>query len=604
MNEEIDVNKIAADLVSQHIDTFYSKGKGLLKGAADNIRLYLNSSYKSYIACVKERYSKAKSFFIRSEPTYLYDFYVPLGVSCGNTQIKKASIQSISAKSNYIVLTGGAGTGKSMLMRHLFLDTLTVSEKIPILIELRDRNNSDTEQSLLDFIQDTLIANQFGLDQQYFEKAVKAGHFAFFFDGFDEVSLSQRKSTSKQIRQLAKIYDKNIFMVSSRPDNEFSSWTAFSIFQIAALSLEQACELVEKLPYDLDLKAKFLKDLRESLFEKNQSFLSNPLLLSIMMLTYGLSADIPNKRSLFYEQAYEALFQRHDAFKGAYQRDRLSDLDIQDFARVFAAFCIQTFDKRIFQFSNSEALEYLEESKELVGLDFNASHYLADALQAVCLLVEDGLLINFTHRSFQEYFVARFIRDAKSDIQQKLIDRYSVNLRLDGVMTLLYEMKPDLVERDFIIPSIERLEKELKIKNKVGITHYKRYLKKIAPEIIIDNNRRFIGYSLSGHSKLLDLAHFALANCGRLVGWTEYSDHYIEKRLVDTYATGGSHIKVSISTHNDELIQNMAEGGHLISKQTLQLALDIKQALIEKHKRADNSLDAILRGGKKYNYMV
>jgi hypothetical protein len=55
-----------------------------------------------------------------------------------------------------------------------------------------------------------------------------------------------------------------------------------------------------------------------------------------MLLSYGQSASIPNKISVFYNQAYEALFERHDVLKDGFRRKRLTPLDIQDFARVFA----------------------------------------------------------------------------------------------------------------------------------------------------------------------------------------------------------------------------------------------------------------------------
>lgn len=466
MSEEIDINKIAVEFVNQNIESFYNTGKGVLKGAANKIRLHLDNSYKDYLACVTERYSKAKSFFIRDEPTYLYQFYVPIGVSCGEVKIKKASLSEIISVNPFVVITGGGGAGKSMLMRHLFLDAIAQKQKVPIFLELRELNHTD--QSLLDFIKETLHSNRFDLDDEYIEKALKAGHFALLFDGFDEIAFSLRKNVSKQLQQIAKNYDNNIVLTSSRPDNEFSGWSSFSIFQMDALTLAQACELVEKLPFDADLKSKFLKDVRGSLFEKHKSFLSNPLLLSIMLLTYGQSADIPNKLNVFYNQAYEALFQRHDALKGAFQRDRSCNLDIQDFAKVFSAFSIQTYDKRIFQMSKSQALEYLERSKKILSVEFDANNYLLDAQQAVCLLVEDGLLITFSHRSFQEYFVARFIYNSKPEIQQRLISKYSENLNADSVMPLLYEMNPELVERMFIIPALEKLERFIKLKKKVG----------------------------------------------------------------------------------------------------------------------------------------
>lgn len=105
MPEDIDYNKIAAEFVNQNIEKFFETSKGVLKGATDSIRLRLSRSYKSYLSCVSERYSKAKSFFIRHEAKHLYDFYVPLGFSCGDKRVDKASIRQIASTSPFTVIT-------------------------------------------------------------------------------------------------------------------------------------------------------------------------------------------------------------------------------------------------------------------------------------------------------------------------------------------------------------------------------------------------------------------------------------------------------------------------------------------------------------------
>ena len=164
--------------------------------------------------------------------------------------------------------------------------------------------------------------------------------------------------------------------MSSRPDTDLEAWQQFVTAELQPLTLDRACDLVKPLPYDDEIKEKFLEDLQTELFKKHKSFLSNPLLLSIMLLTYGQSAHIPDKLNVFYSQAYEALFERHDALKGGFQRQRRTVLDIQEFARVFSAFCLQTYDKTEFQFTRTSALQYVEASKSIVrgGMHFTPGY--------------------------------------------------------------------------------------------------------------------------------------------------------------------------------------------------------------------------------------
>jgi hypothetical protein len=475
------------------------------------------------------------------------------------------------------------------------LDSVIQKHKVPVFLELRELNQ--TEQPLLDLIKDTLHSNHFSLDDDYIDKALKNGHFALLFDGFDEIDGSLRKSVSQQLLNLAKNYDQNHILVSSRPDDEFSGWAAFNVFQVDALTLEQANELVEKLPFDEELKSKFLEDLHAILFEKHTSFLSNPLLLSIMLLTYGQSADIPNKLSIFYNQAYEALFHRHDALKGGFKRERASKLDIQEFARVFSAFCVQTYDKRMFQFSRSEALDYLEKSKKILDKEFNTSDYLRDLLQAVSLLIEEGLLIVFSHRSFQEYFTARFIFTSKPEVQQKLINKFSLNLISDSVISLLFEMNPELVERALIIPGLEKLENIVRVKNKVGYTHHLRFLKAVfnrfvleAGEIVGSTDRKPNGASLA------HIISFSLQHCGYLIGFTQfkYSTHEV-KAMYKEY--GGDKPTILFTdkfTLKTEFVRELADGNTFFSKKGLQTILELKNKLIQKHENLDSSLEILL----------
>lgn len=242
--EHIDLNKIAVGLATKGIEAAYGSGVGLLKGVKNAVRVKLQQSYKDYLHCVDERYSKAKSFFIVSEAVYLYEFYIPSSISFGKTEVDNTTIADIAALNPFMVLVGGGGSGKSMLMRHLFLDTLKSGEKVPVFLELRHLNEQN--QTLLDFINETLRLNKLNLDADYVEKAMKAGHFVLLLDGFDEIVHSRRKELSKQIQQLQKKYDKNMMLVSSRADNIFSGWAAFGEAHVSPLNLDQAVRLITR----------------------------------------------------------------------------------------------------------------------------------------------------------------------------------------------------------------------------------------------------------------------------------------------------------------------------------------------------------------------
>jgi len=594
---EFDVNRVVAEFMTQNMDRLFETGKDFFKGATDRVRLKLKSSYSDYLTCVANRYSKTKSFFIRNEPIDLYSFYVPLSISHGGgyPTMPCEEILSHSSQSAFVV-EGSAGVGKSMMLRHLFLESITAKKKVPLFLEIR---SIEPSISLIDQIKQTLHKNNFTLDNDFIDLALKKGDFLILIDGFDEINSSYRSSIGRQIQDLAQDFDRNVIIVTSRPDYLFSVWNTFSVYEVSPLSLDQATELVTKLPFDDSLKDKFINDLHSDLFYKHRSFLSNPLLLSIMLLTYSQSADIPGKITIFYYQAYEALFQRHDAFKGGFQRDRLCSLDIKDFAKVFAAFSIQIYDDRRFQLTRVLTLEYLEKAKNLVECDYNINNYLADVLLAVCLLLEDGSFIIFAHRSFQEYFAACFIADAKPTLQRKLMDKYSKYLGQDNVMNLLYEMKSELVETHFILPAIEKLEQFIGLEGTLEKEHYVRLLHYEVGFISVKQTQiRVNDVKTTGHS-FFKTIQFIFSCCYHLI---EIEDHDVPFwKLSSITNKGESYNKVSRESiipidgfiKKDHLFNIFSEARHLYSMYSLERVLKIKQALIEKKENADQSLNDI-----------
>jgi len=387
MSESLEPNRIAAEFLQANLEKMIDLGASTLRGTRDIIRTKLAGTYATYLSRLLDRHSKAKSFFVRSEPVPLYEFFVPLNLRTQRRILESPGAAEIAAASPFAVLIGTGGSGKSMVMRHILISSLRDKAKTPVFLELR---HVDLETSLESALLNSLQSNGLDVDMGYFRRALEAGHFLILLDGFDELDRRRRTNMAKAIIRLSEEYPKNWLVLSSRPDPELEGWSAFTAFYIEPLNLTKAIELVERLDFDPEIRKRFISDLQSDLFMRHTSFLSNPLLLSIMLLTYQDTAHIPSKLSIFYNQAYESLFQKHDALKGGYQRQRQTALDIQDFARVFAAFSVRTYDRRQFTFSISSALETLDKCKEITNLEYSSKEYLADAQQAVCLLVEKG----------------------------------------------------------------------------------------------------------------------------------------------------------------------------------------------------------------------
>lgn len=557
----------------------------------DNIQHTLGLAYNKYEEQVKLKYSLSKSYFTSNQSVDLYDYYVGTNLQSRNLTIKDVSIDKLLRHSRHSVISGSGGSGKSVLMRHLLLNTLNYSEYTPVIIELRDLN--DEESNLNNLILETLV--NFGLDlpSQYIEKYFKNGKFILLLDGFDEVNHHQRKKLIKDIKKLITKYNDCPIIISTRPDDIFKGIDDLTIFEMMPLTLELATKLVSKISFDQDIKNKFIDSLNKHLFESHSSFLSNPLLLSIMLLTYSENANIPNKLSLFYNQAYEALFHKHDASKGSYERQRKTNLDIQEFSDVFSLFSLQTYDKRIFKMSRMDCLKFAENSAKILSTNINTEDFLQDLLSATCLLVEDGLEIAYSHRSFQEYFVALYLSKTNPELQEKLIEKYIKNVSHDSVINLLFEINQEVVEQKIIIPRLEKIFEKIKLNKKVGIIHFYRFLKIFFNSIIIEKD----GYSVTHDATYNDFWMFYFIKRKYKSNETYDTDKFCKQLFKEFGESGDNFIKpheIKKLSSRSPIIKKIALSGSWLSIKSLQDTFDAYNEIIDRQKNKDRTLESLL----------
>lgn len=93
----------------------------------------------------------------------------------------------------------------------------------------------------------------------------------------------------------------------------FIGWNDFVETSVMPLSKKQALSLVNKIEFDESAKRAFYTELSRTLYDKYTSFASNPLLLTIMLLTFSNHASIPENLNEFYEEAFTTLFNMHDS---------------------------------------------------------------------------------------------------------------------------------------------------------------------------------------------------------------------------------------------------------------------------------------------------
>ncbi len=422
--------------------------------------------FNKYLNRVFNKYSKIKTLLYRDRPVDFDKHYVPTDFQIDNDKtISENELFEGLDKYRRLVVSGSAGSGKSLFLRSILLRMIRVNAgKVPVFIELRYLNQNEKDSSIFDFIYKLLhdINSDFTVSQ--LEYSLRSGKVTLLLDGFDELDHARRSIYEKEILEISYKYPETGIILTSRPDDVFSSWDEYATFKVKPLDQKKAILLIKKIDYEDVIKNKFIKKLsNDEFFELHESFLSNPLLITMMLLTYEQLAEIPDKLHIFYEQAFDTLFHKHDALKALYKRKSYSSLPIDEFKSLFSTFCVLSYSDKKYSFSKELLIDYINKAKTIEGFDVEPNLFFNDLIKTVCVMQRDGDRYIFSHRSFQEYFSALFISRTQSADVGEVLDKVALMRTEDKMLIMLFDMNRELVERKWVLPKLRNFLDKLSV---------------------------------------------------------------------------------------------------------------------------------------------
>ena len=348
---------IAANVVEKMAPALMAKVSKAVGRTVDKIRVEYTLTFQDHLAKTLDRVHKVKTLIARDAPVLLESIYFSLRLKSDEEECLDHDIIPVLNFPVLYFIYGTGGAGKTMLLKYLLLTSIQqLSGLVPIFCEFRGlaiEEHASLESAIFAQIVREGSAENYNL----FIEGLRAGVFVLYLDGLDEISQSAREKAIVELQGFSSRFPVTSLIVSSRPGLSAQSLEHFKAFKVVGLSLEQAKEVIEKTDVDAEIKLEFIKRLELDLYNKHRDFLEIPLLVIMMLLTYGSYADIPERMTVFYEQAFETLYSLHDTTsKGLYKRPHFATLSPDNFRRMFETFCYITLAKARFEFIYSDLI--------------------------------------------------------------------------------------------------------------------------------------------------------------------------------------------------------------------------------------------------------
>lgn len=465
--EEVLIAVAAKSLVEGFIKNYaLPKLSKLAHSISKEGKAYLSLNSNAFTAYYKRAYSNysiINTLAFKERVKKLKDIYIPLTIyPVDNKKEKKLTKvegypKELLDKYGRILITDTAGMGKSTLMKRMFLDVIDGQFGIPIFIELRRLNENN---DILNEVAIQLGGLNDGFNKEILETLFVDGEFIFFFDGYDEISSSNKAFVTRNIQDFVAKAPDNKYILTSRPEEELACFGEFQEFRIRELKKVESYDLLRK--YDISGKTSrlLISKLKTGNYSMINEFLKNPLLVSLLFAAFDFKQTIPLKKHIFYRQVFDAYFDSHDLSKGdGYVHEKKSNLDLDDFDKVMRKIGYECLRKQKIEFEKDELLKIIDSAKSgFSNLKFASTSLLGDLLKAVPLFCQDGMYYKWVHKSLQEYFAAEFIYKDSKNNQDSILTALYKSKKIDlyiNLLDLYFDIDPVGFQKNIVKPLLE-----------------------------------------------------------------------------------------------------------------------------------------------------
>ena len=301
--------------------------------------------------------------------------------------------EAFLAKKQNAAIIAGPGWGKTTFLRHLFLEFISNVNTVPVLLTLRRNGAVSDLTRLVDTLSSTTALN-------------KGGAVLLLVDGYDEISLRERKKVSAALNRfvsqgLGRLYlacrefydliDLNLPTVKIAPLTNYDQLQFIAAFMKAYGSEINADKMLG------EMRSRGLADL-----------LSHPLLLTMVCIVQTGNSTLYSRSPLILiDRAIDTLSFRWDEGRGI-DREQYSRLDGRARLHCLMRIAYQSLRPRM---DESVVMRHARQQLDLFHCDeLDERKVMLETARFYGILVPTaGTEWEFVHRTLHDYLAARFM---------------------------------------------------------------------------------------------------------------------------------------------------------------------------------------------------
>lgn len=444
----------AKNFVSKSLDS-------IVENVSTKIKQTIQNRITEYTVETARKCSFLKTI-LHKENISIDKIYFPLKIKSYNNVIVPRKVNDLFSDGNRIVIEGKGGSGKTTLIRYFYINSVKSNYKIPVLLNLRDFNLIDLSENKKKkeiinntFFKETvshLLFNKIGINSEIIIRMFDTGKFLFILDGYDELNYNIKSYILKDIEEFIVRFAKNNYLITTRPYTDATRLTDFITYEICGLDEEKEIGpfVMQQLFKNKDLADSIISTLRLSSSKTYLPLLANPLFLILFINSFESYPKLPPKKSSFYWQVFDALFEKHETFsKSGYRRPKLSGLKREEFEFVLNSFSFVSYFQSQFNFGQVYIEKTLREIRKVYKTKFEPTDFIEDLKVTLSIIIEDGSDLSFIHRTLQEYFTTRYLSTLNEKDKHKFFKKLAYKQTRETNHTFLLELISELYPNEF-----------------------------------------------------------------------------------------------------------------------------------------------------------